>query len=70
MKSVVIYIQLGSVMEIEDTKIDDGGVPSPSDPSRFKVWCEAKIVLNTGKNYTQDRVGKFKSIFPIFKMAF
>ena len=70
MQSVEICIQLGSVIEIEYTIIDDVGGPRPSDPSRFKIWRKSNIILNSGKNYTQERVGPFKSIFPISKIAF
>ena len=70
MQSVAICIQLSSVIATEYTISDDFGVPSPSDPSRFNIWWESKIVFKSGKHYTQERVGQFKSMFPIFEIAF
>ena len=71
MESTLISgIQLGSIIEIEYTINDDGEGPSASDPSIFKIWWEANMFLTTGKHYTQERVGRFKSIFPTFKIAF
>ena len=68
MESTLISgIHLGSVIEIEYTISDDGEGPIPSDPSRFKIWREEIIFLNSGKNYTQERVGLFKSMLPIFR---
>ena len=70
MQSLAICIRLGSVIETEYTISDDGGVPSPSDPSRFNIWWESNIVLKSGKHYTQEIVGRFKSMFPILEIAF
>ena len=57
--------KLVSVIEIEYTIGYDGEGPIPSDPSRFKIWQES-IFLNSGKHYTQERVGLFKRMLPIF----
>ena len=68
--NLISGIQLGSAIESDYTISDDIDGPSPSDPSRFKIWGEAKIVLNSGKHYTQEIVGKSKSMLPIFNIAF
>ena len=35
--TLISGIQLGIIIEIEYTISDDGGVPRPSSPSRFKI---------------------------------
>ena len=67
MQSVAIFIQLGSVIEIDYTISDDGVVSSPSDPSRFKIWWESKESWDMGNTTLKKELGDLKSCSPFSK---